>query len=156
MGGFGHSGGLEAAWQHREVRTKNDLGSFLKAALVQTRRGALPFVKAAHQREEALPGLDRLCDAFISNHVANRASRAQGQAWLASTERSFGGETLKALMTVVRDEKLPGHLATLFGSVTAALEIQLPETVITAACINLPLKHGAQPGLPWDLIKIQT
>ncbi len=124
MGGFGHSGGLEAAWQHREVRTKDDLVAFLRAALVQTRRGALPMVKAAHQQERSLPEIDWLCDAFISNHVANRASRAQGQALLASAERGFGGKALKALRTVVAGEELPGHLPPLFGSVTAALEIQ--------------------------------
>ena len=34
-GGFAHSGGLEAAWQHGEVRNRNDLSTFIEAGLSQ-------------------------------------------------------------------------------------------------------------------------
>lgn len=128
-GGFGHSSGLEAAWQHREVRTNHDLIAFLRAALRQTRQGALPFLKAAHQQERALPDIDWMCDAFMSNHVSNRASRAQGQALLASSAQSFGSDALKKLRAVVLADGLPGHLAPVFGSVTARLEIHLGDAM---------------------------
>ncbi|MCI0540575.1 MAG: hypothetical protein L0Z50_35695 [Verrucomicrobiales bacterium] len=129
VGGFGHSSGLEGASQHREVRNGDDLIAFIQAVLVQARRGALPFVKAAHQRERALPDLDRMCDAFLSNHVANRASRVQGQAFLASATRSFGTDALKTLRTLVLQEGLPGHWPCLFGAVTARLGLELPDTL---------------------------
>ena len=74
-GGFAHSGGLEAAWQHDEVRTRSELASFLEAALQQMGWNALPLVRAAHAEPERLDELDELCEAFTSNHVANRASR---------------------------------------------------------------------------------
>src|SRR5438128_1324913 len=124
-GGFGHSSGLEAAYQHREVTNGKELVAFLEASLVQLPHGALPFVKAAHKREMEFSEIDWLCDAFTSNHVANRASRGQGQALLASAERSFGNEALKIFRAQVLDQELPGHLATVFGGVMAALEIDL-------------------------------
>jgi urease accessory protein len=99
--------------------------SFLETMLGQLPHGALPFVKAAHEHEREFSEIDWLCDAFTSNHVANRASRSQGQAFLASAERSFGGEGLKALRTAIIDEQLPGHFAPVFGAITSALRIDL-------------------------------
>jgi hypothetical protein len=46
-GGFAHSLGLEAAWQHGEVRNRAELVSFLQASLHQLGHAALPFVTAA-------------------------------------------------------------------------------------------------------------
>jgi urease accessory protein len=89
IGGFAHSAGLEAAWQHGEVRNRTELGSFLEASLQQLGRAALPFVTASHDEPERLEYFDRLYDAFTANHVANRASRLQGRAFLAATERTF-------------------------------------------------------------------
>jgi urease accessory protein len=88
-GGFAHSSGLEAAWQHGEVGDGGELTAFAEAALGQLGHGGLPFVTAAFAEPDRLPEFDRLCDAFTTNHVANRASRAQGRAFLAATERSF-------------------------------------------------------------------
>jgi urease accessory protein len=69
------------------------------------------------------------CDAFVSNHVANRASRAQGNALSASAERSFEREALRALRKLIRDEGLPGHLPPVFGAVTLCLKLQLGEAI---------------------------
>ena len=84
IGGFGHSSGLEAAYQHREVTNRAELIAFLETSLTQLPHGALPFVKAVHEGEIEFCEIDWLCDAFTSNHVANRASRGQGQALLAT------------------------------------------------------------------------
>ncbi len=88
-GGFAHSAGLEAAWQHGEVRHRADLVSFLHAALQQAGRGLLPFVNAAHAEPDNVAEIDRLCHAFTTSHVANRASRLQGQAFVVAVERIF-------------------------------------------------------------------
>jgi urease accessory protein len=88
-GGFAHSLGLEAAWQHGEVRNRTELISFIEAGLQQLGHAALPFVTAAFDAPEKLGEFDQLCDAFTTNHVANRASRAQGRAMLAAVERIF-------------------------------------------------------------------
>src|SRR5260221_13578088 len=88
-GGFAHSLGLEAAWQHGEVRNRAELISFIEASLQQLGHAALPFVPAAFDEPKKLAEFDQLCDAFTTNHVANRASRAQGRAVLTAMERIF-------------------------------------------------------------------
>src|SRR5947208_6135460 len=81
-GGFAHSGGLEAAWQQGEVPDSAALEAFLAASIDQAAAGGLPFVLAVWRDRSAYAPLDRTCDATLSNHVANRASRAQGRALL--------------------------------------------------------------------------
>jgi len=118
-GGFAHSGGLEAAWQHDEVRQRDQLLSFIEAGLLQLGHAALPFVTAAHAEPERLPELDRLCDAFTSNHVANRASRTQGRALLTAVQKIFA-------------VSLPAgpclHLAPVFGASLRRLDVPCPTT----------------------------
>src|SRR5882757_4389669 len=88
-GGFAHSLGLEAAWQHGEVRNRTELVSFIEAGLQQLGHAALPLVTAAFDEPEKLGEFDQLCDVFTTNHVANRASRAQGRAFLSAVGRIF-------------------------------------------------------------------
>ena len=118
-GGFSHSGGLEAAWQQGEVHSRADLTSFLEASLRQIGRGTLPFVMCAHHEPARLAELDRLCEAFTTNHVANRASRGQGRAFLAAAERIFGLASLPPPY---------GHLAPIFGAVMSRLEAKRQTT----------------------------
>jgi urease accessory protein len=113
-GGFGHSGGLEAAWQHGEV-TRANLPGFLEISLRQCARASLPFVAATHAGAERLPELDQLCEAFLSNHVANRASRLQGRAFWTATTRAF-------LPDLTEPPELC-HLAPVFGVLTCRLGI---------------------------------
>jgi urease accessory protein len=89
-GGFAHSAGLEAAWQHGEIRNRTELASFADSSLHQFGRSALPFVTMAHHQPDRLDEFDRLCEAFTTNHVANRASCIQGRAFLSAVERIFG------------------------------------------------------------------
>jgi urease accessory protein len=88
-GGFAHSSGLEAAWQHGEVRGRAELVSFIEASLDQLGHAGLPFVMAAFDAPDKLTEFDSLSDVFTTNHVANRASRAQGRAFLTAVERIF-------------------------------------------------------------------
>lgn len=123
-GGFAHSSGLEAAWQHHEVRGAGDLVTYLETTLGQLSRGALPFVHAAFAQTESFAEIDALCDAFTTNHVTNRASRAQGRALLAAAEKTFGLEKLKQLRATVLETNGPGHLAPVFGAVTIPLGLE--------------------------------
>ncbi|MBU6411652.1 MAG: urease accessory protein UreF [Verrucomicrobia bacterium] len=86
-GGFAHSSGLEAAVQHGEVRGCEHLVLFLHASLDQAGHAALPFAAAAFDSPSQLPEFDARYDVFTTNHVANRASRVQGRAFLAAMER---------------------------------------------------------------------
>jgi urease accessory protein len=127
-GGFAHSGGLEASMQHGQVVTGADVASFARHVLAQAGRSALPIVAAAGRDLNALPELDRLSDVFLSNPVANRASRAQGRAFLTTVSRSFPSLPLARLAEVVRAERLGCHYAPVFGAAMASLDVDPIET----------------------------
>ena len=149
-GGFAHSGGLEAAWQQGEVTDRAAVEQFTRDVIGQTGRSLLPFVTEAHAHPQKMRQLDAFCDAFLSNPVANRASRAQGRAFLTACARSFpdracnrnprrhrdlttrtteGTEDLDRVVSIedlqnrVSSANLRGHQAPLFGAVLRALEV---------------------------------
>jgi urease accessory protein len=122
-GGFAHSAGLEAAWQHGEVRGRVELLAFAETSLEQLGHAALPFVTATFDAPEKLSEFDVLCDAFTTNHVANRASRAQGRAFLTAVERIFKSE--------IRNPKSEiefAHFAPVFGACLRQLDISRETT----------------------------
>lgn len=130
-GGFAHSHGLEAAWQHGEVRNRTELVSFIEAGLQQTGYATLPFVTAAYDKPEQLVQFDELCDVFTTNHVANRASRAQGRALLLAVNRIFPEREARAASLdnskteLMRPEgRAPfAHYAPIFGGLMRELSV---------------------------------
>lgn len=132
-GSFGHSGGLETAWQLGEVRSGADLENYLRSSLQQLTRGALPFVLDAHANPERFPEFDELCDVFLSNHVANRGSRAMGKSFIIAIERSFCSEAL----TQFRSQSSIGHLAPAFGAIMRLLEVDHSATARLFTFIQL-------------------
>jgi urease accessory protein len=107
---------LEAAWQHGEVRNASELAAMLESSLRQLGHANLPFVCAAHDDPGQLVALDKCCDAFLTNHVANRASRLQGRAFLSSAGKIFPGRQI--------DRPPCGHLAPVFGATARALGLE--------------------------------
>lgn len=126
-GGFAHSSGLEACVQHGHVDA-DGVRAFARQALVQCGRSSLPLVTAAHRRSRNIAELDGLCDVFLSNPIANRASRAQGRALLTGVSRSFETVDVAVLETSVRSEAIAGHYAPLFGRIFHLLEIDDRQT----------------------------
>ena len=122
-GGFAHSSGLEAAWQHGEVCNRTELAFFVEASLGQFGHGALPFMLAAHADPGRLSELDQLCEWFTTNHVANRASRLQGRAFLASARRIFCVPALERFLPSADARPLNYHWSPVFGVVVRSLEI---------------------------------
>jgi urease accessory protein len=122
-GGFVHSGGLEAAVQMGEVADRDGLARFVAEIVAQAGRGALPLVTAAHGGTGALDDLDALAEAFLVNPVANRASRAQGRAFLETCAATFPHPGLRALREDVRRRRLCAHHAPIFGAAAGALGI---------------------------------
>ena len=125
-GGFAHSGGLEAAVQQGEVRGAPELRRFVRELLWQAGYGGLPLLSAAHREPSALPELDARTEAFLSNHVANRASRTQGRAFLDTCARIFPGP-VGPLREAARASGVGYHHAPLFGAVLRALEVELAD-----------------------------
>ena len=149
-GGFAHSSGLEAAVQLGEVTTAADLTAFVKDVLVQTGHLALPFVGAAHDAPSRLEALDAACDALLTSHVANRASRTQGRAFAATCARVFDGPDcteLLALDEACRTRALAAHLAPVMGAATRALGVRREDA------LGLHL-HGTLRGLASAAVRL--
>ncbi|WP_223645500.1 urease accessory protein UreF [Corallococcus sp. EGB] len=125
-GGFAHSGGLEAAVQQGEVREREGLARFARELLWQTGHGALPLLGAAWREPATLEALDARAESFLTNHVANRASRTQGRAFLDTCARIFPGQ-VGPLREKARAAGLRFHHAPLFGAVLRALEVELSD-----------------------------
>jgi len=145
-GGFAHSAGLEAAHQQGELRDGAALASFLESAMLQMGRSSLPMVMSAHRDPERFSEIDTFCDATLRSTVANRASRAQGQAFLIAADRTFASPTanpdipspLTELRSRVRREQLPGHLAVVLGACTGILN--LPRMTVAMASLFLTMR----------------
>jgi urease accessory protein len=123
LGSFAHSGGVEAAVRQGALRAA-DLPAFVKALLQQSAAGSLPLLFAAHREPAQFAAIDCFCDAFLSNHVANRASRAQGGAMITAAGRIFSTgplDPLNRLQQQVREERLAAHFPPVFGAIGHAL-----------------------------------
>jgi len=132
-GGFTHSGGLESAVQLGEVRDDASLRAFMRSLLWQTGLSSLPFLAATHDGPARFGALDRMCDAMLTNHVQNRASRAQGRAMLAVTSTVFERDDLAR----TRDSAKYAHFPPVFGLVTHALGLERRDALVVFAHASL-------------------
>ena len=120
-GSFAHSWGLEAAWQSGEVRDLGALRAFVDAAVGQAGRGVLPLINAAHSTPERLAELDAIADLFLTNIVANRASRVQGRAFAATCARVWPLDSMRRLADQVRG--IHGHAGPVMGAALRSLQV---------------------------------
>jgi urease accessory protein len=129
-GGFPHSSGLEAA-RHQGVADADSLSGWLRAQIGSVARASLPFVFAAMRGFEDFAAIDADCDLFLNNHVANRASRLQGQSLLQAAAAIFDGTMpqgpeLRTLRERIRQARQPGHLAPVFGTIAKSVGCDSP------------------------------
>ena len=101
-GAFAHSFGLEAAHQQGEVPDAPALRRFLRGSLLQAGYGVMPLVNAAYRSPDRFADFDRLADVFLTNPVANRASRVQGRTLVATCAKVWPGDTLAAFDRTAR------------------------------------------------------
>ena len=120
---FAHSWGLESAWQHGEVHSLEALREFVDASVLQSGHAVLPFVNAAFRSPERLEALDGVAEAFLTNAVANRASRIQGRTLIATAGRVWPSAALTALKA--RADAMHAHVAPLSGATFRALALPL-------------------------------
>ena len=130
-GGFAHSGGLEAAWQSGEIPNRAALEAFAVAVLEQTGCGMVPLVNAAWRDPSRFDLLDQLADVFLTNPVANRASRVQGRALAATAERIWPTASVGGI--AARVDAGIGHQGPVMGAVFAA--VNLPLAVARQVCL---------------------
>ena len=115
-GGLAHSGGLEAACKWGEVGSTRRFESFARDQLTQTAHTLAPMMQAAWESPAKAASLDAFCHAFLSNHVSNRASRAQGRAFLISAESAFD---LTACRQMCKETSATTACAVIFRSYSA-------------------------------------
>jgi len=137
VGSFAHSGGLEAAWQLGDVPSAVELSQFLRAAQLQAASLSGPIVAAIAADPSRYTSLDRFYDATLTNHVANRASRTQGQSLLATAGRVFAHPGLIEQHKRLRTDALPGHLPATFGLIYGTLGVSVEHAVSCFLFLNL-------------------
>ncbi|MEO0514243.1 MAG: urease accessory UreF family protein [Planctomycetota bacterium] len=120
-GGFAHSAGIEAAMQAGVIRDAATLESAMRALIVQTAASALPAVTTVVRDPKRFDDAERRLDACLTNHVAHRASVAQGQALLSAAPRIFAQPAIVEWSKACRAQRSPGHLAAVFGYLAQAL-----------------------------------
>lgn len=128
-GGFAHSGGVEAVARWELVHDGGQLERLVRDQLTQAAHGAVPLLATVHRQPARFVEVDRLSSALLSNHVANRASRAQGKSLLMAAEAAFDQPPILELVAQVRRENLATHLAPAFGAITRRLEVSTDEAV---------------------------
>lgn len=113
-GGYAHSLGLESLRAVGALVDEDALVVRLEELAWHTAHATLPFLAAAYGDA---PDADLACDRFLVSHVANRASRAQGRAFLLAAGEMFDEEVA-----------LPcGHLPVAMGAVLVRVGVALHE-----------------------------
>ncbi len=121
-GGFAHSNGLESLVQLGALTGEAMLRTRLGEVLWHTASSVLPFVNEAFSGEAI--AADQQAEVFFVNHVARRASRAQGGALLLAAVATFESDSIRGLRA-----SLPfAHLAAAFGAVFRTVSLTLEQT----------------------------
>ena len=191
-GSFVASAGLESTVAHALFHVPGPPGSdilaFLRSSVDTYARSALPFARDAHRitaaytttptgggpksKSEfdtaltALTRLDALYDASTLNHIARRASCAQGTALLTLYTRGFtppevllpdldaakteeGGAEAVALVAALKllvrrggSEDPLGHLPVCWGVLTGALGLTVGEQLLTPPVLSPKSLHA--------------
>jgi urease accessory protein len=126
-GGFTHSAGLEAAWRHGAWPEGSTAQRILGEVLRQTAHSSLPLINAVIHDIDCFRSADCRAEAVLSNHVARRASVAQGRALLTAAPRIFESAQLQRWCRLTVGNDTPGHLAPVFGGVMQFLNIDPTE-----------------------------
>ncbi|XP_077510409.1 uncharacterized protein LOC144121205 isoform X1 [Amblyomma americanum] len=133
-GSFAHSGGLEAAYQRGFLTSSEKVQQFLLASLENAGAFSVPFIREAYRQWidlEAIRSLDRLLNASLNNHVANRASKQQGRSLIQTACATYRDPKLTEVQNWIYDGKLFGHQALMYGIVCAFLGVSEDQAAIS-------------------------
>jgi urease accessory protein len=97
------------------------LRQFVLDTLEQGGRSMLPLLNAAHRDRARFSELDEIADLFLTNPVANRASRALGRAFSTTCSRVWPSPAVSAVDGLVRQGA--GHAGPVMGAMLAALDV---------------------------------
>lgn len=128
-GGLAHAGGLEAALAFGHVRGRAGIAGWIGRSVDAAGELALPLAAAGWDEPDAWADTDLLADALITGHVANRASRTQGQAFLAAAAGAFADERIVAMRRAALAERRPAHHAPAYGACARLLGLAREDAV---------------------------
>lgn len=129
VGGFAHSGGLEAAVQLGVVTDADSLDAFVRTSCGQAAKLSAPFVAAVVTTPRDFDALNARYDTLLVNDPANRASRALGAAVLAAGEAVIGPGELRAVRKATRAARQFVHLPCAFGLLARAIGLDETQAV---------------------------
>lgn len=121
-GAFTHSFGFEGLRQLGQLQGEVELTIRLREFIWHCAHSSLPFFNAAFDGEPALA--DRRNELFLSNHVARKASSAQGRAFLMAAEAMLEGQPAVAQVTALRQSAQHSHVAVAMGATFAAIGLE--------------------------------
>ncbi|XP_050042879.1 uncharacterized protein [Dermacentor andersoni] len=133
-GSFAHSAGLEVAYQRGFLTTSEKVEKFLLASVENVGSFSVPFVREAYKIWTdlgAIRALDRLLNASLSNHIANRASTQQGRSLIQTACATYKDAKLTEIHNWIYDGKLVGHQAVMYGIVCAFLSIPEDQAILS-------------------------
>jgi urease accessory protein len=125
-GAFAHSAGLEALHHCGLLRSEAQLTARPDELVWHCALGALPFLHDAFHgvaQLEQVQAADRQAEVFLSNHVARRASAAQGRAFLLAAEATLETDAVRALRAGLPHH----HLPVAFGAAVATQGLPLDD-----------------------------
>lgn len=155
MGGFAHSGGLEALHQAERI-DGGDLARLAHQVIEQAAQSGLPVASAAFDEPASLGVLDDFVATTLWSAVARRASRGQGRAMLDAAVRILGadvevaGRRLAALKDDVVSGRQEGHFAPLFGVVARAFDLE--REAAQASFLHLALRGALSAGVRLGIV----
>ncbi len=129
---FPYRQGLEAAMQSGKVTSAASLKAFAFEMLHLQAASSLTFLAAAHVDPaiENILALDTACNAsLVSNHVAHKASVAQGKGFLSAAAMTYPEFGLKRIkLQLMGSETFVGHLPPVVGLVCSVLGLELRDS----------------------------
>ena len=120
---------LESAAHLGHLGEAGSVARFVREVAWQTGFGSVPAVSEAHAVPSRVAVVDASYDVFVTGVVANRASREQGQSFVATCRESFRNGAIDELGERVRAGELRGHHAPLFGAVAGILGVARGEAL---------------------------
>jgi len=119
-GAFTHSFGFEALRQLAQLSGEVELLTRLRELCWQCAMSALPFFNAAFDGADVLE-VDARNEVYLSNHVARKASSAQGKAFLLATQAMLQGHPAVLRLDELREQLVHAHVAPAMGASFAAI-----------------------------------
>lgn len=165
-GGYAHSFGLETCIERGEVKTAQDVASFLRAYL-ESSSAPTDAVAALCARRATLSGdlqaclrLDQMLDALKPARELREASRQMGRQTLRVLKELSANEFVANFAAEVDSEATPCHHSVAFGIVAATSSWTAPQTaraflyttaamIVGASLRLLPLGQLAGQRILW-------